>query len=115
MTDPLLLTLLIGVAGGIGSVLRVWIMNWKGPLPFGLIATNTLAAMFLGYVYSGYVTQDWLIIAVAGFAGGLSTFSGIAKAGFDYWHTGRLVQIFLTLAINIVLPLVAMMLVMRFV
>lgn len=115
MTDPILLTLMIGAAGGVGSVIRVWIMNWKGPLPFGLIATNTLAAMFLGYIYSGNLTQDWLLIASVGFAGGLSTFSGISKAGFDYWHTGRLVQIFLTLAINVVLPLVAMMLVMRFV
>lgn len=112
MTDPILLTLMIGAAGGLGSVIRVLIMNWKGPLPFGLIAANTLAAAFLGYVYSGNLTQDWLIIAVVGFAGGLSTFAGIAKAGFDYWHTGRLVQIFLTLAINVVLPLAALMLVM---
>lgn len=115
MSNQLLLGLFIGIAGGIGSVFRVWIMNWKGPLPFGLIATNTLAAMLLGVVYSKELSPDWLLILTVGLAGGLSTFSGIAKAGFDYWHTGRLVQIFLTLATNVVVPLVAMMLVMRFV
>ena len=112
MSSSFLLLGLIGVAGGIGSVLRVFIIRWEGVLPFGLIAVNTLAAMFLGWAYAVNLTQDWLIIATVGFAGGLSTFSGMAKAGFDYWHTGRLVQIFLTLAINVVVPLVAMMLVL---
>ena len=112
MSNSLLLLGLIGVAGGVGSVLRVFIIRWEGVLPFGLVTVNTLAAMFLGWAYAGYLTQDWLIIATVGFAGGLSTFSGIAKAGFDYWHTGRLVQIFLTLAINVVVPLVGMMLVL---
>ena len=111
-TNPWLLTLMIGAAGGVGSILRVFLVRWKGPLPFGVITVNTLAAMVIGYIYSGNLTQDYLLIVSLGFAGGLSTFSGIAKAGFDFWHTGRLVQIFLTIATNIVIPLVAMMLVM---
>ena len=110
--DGILLTLLIGAAGGLGSVFRVYITRWDGPVPFGVILTNSLAAGFVGYVFSGNLTQDYLLIATAGFAGGLSTFSGIAKAGFDFWHTGRLAQIFISLAANIVVPLLALMLVM---
>ena len=110
--DAFSLTLLIGAAGGLGSIIRVYITRWEGPVPFGVILTNSLAAGFVGYIYSGNLTQDYLLIASAGFAGGLSTFSGIAKAGFDFWHTGRLAQIFISLAANIVVPLLALMLVM---
>ena len=110
--NPITLTLLIGLAGGLGSVLRVYITRWEGPVPFGVILTNTIAAGFVGYIYSGNLTEAYLLIAAIGFAGGLSTFSGIAKAGFDFWHTGRLAQIFISLAANIVVPLLALMLVM---
>ena len=110
--DYLLLVLLIGAAGGLGSIFRVYLTRWEGPVPFGVILTNTLAAGVVGYIYSGNLTQDYLLIASIGFAGGLSTFSGIAKAGFDFWHTGRLAQIFISLAANIVVPLLALMLVM---
>lgn len=111
-THPVLLALLIAAAGGAGSVIRVYVTRWQGPIPFGVILTNTLASGLLGYIYGGHLTQDYLLIASIGFAGGLSTFSGIAKAGFDFWHNGRLAQIFISLAANIVVPLLAMMLVM---
>ncbi len=110
--NPFFLTLLIGLAGGLGSVIRVYITRWDGPVPFGVILTNTLAAGFVGYIYSGNMTEAYLLIAAIGFAGGLSTFSGIAKAGFDFWHTGRIAQILISLAANIVVPLLALMLVM---
>ncbi len=112
ISNPVLLALLIAAAGGVGSVIRVYLTRWEGPIPFGVILTNTIAAGFVGYIYSGNLTQDYLLIASVGFAGGLSTFSGIAKAGFDFWHTGRLAQIFISLAANIVVPLLALMLVM---
>ncbi|HEY7854559.1 MAG TPA: CrcB family protein [Aquiluna sp.] len=112
ISNPVLLALLIAAAGGAGSVIRVYLTRWEGPVPFGVILTNSLAAGFVGYIYSGNLTQDYLLIASVGFAGGLSTFSGIAKAGFDFWHTGRLAQIFISLAANIVVPLLALMLVM---
>jgi CrcB protein len=111
-SHPVLLALLIAAAGGLGSVIRVYITRWEGAIPFGVILTNTLAAGFVGYIYGGHLTQDYLLIASVGFAGGLSTFSGIAKAGFDFWHTGRIAQILISLATNIVVPLLALILVM---
>lgn len=112
ISNPVLLALLIAAAGGAGSVIRVYLTRWEGPIPFGVILTNTIAAGFVGYIYSGNLAESYLLIASIGFAGGLSTFSGIAKAGFDFWHTGRLAQIFISLAANIVVPLLALMLVM---
>ena len=113
MSNPILLTLMIGAAGGVGAVLRWLIIRWHGALPFGLFAVNILAGGFVGYIYSGNLTQDWLIIASVGFAGGLSTFASMSGEGFDYYHRGRLVQMFLTLAINALMPVLAMLLVMQ--
>ena len=114
MSNPFLMTLLIGAAGGIGAVIRYAIISWHGALPFGLFAVNILAGGFVGFIYAGSLTQDWLIIASVGLAGGLSTFGTMAGEAFDYYHRGRLVQMFLTLAINALMPVLAMLLVMTF-
>ena len=113
MSNPFLLTLMIGAAGGIGAVLRWLVISWHGALPFGLFLVNILAGAFMGFIYSGNLTQDWLIIAGIGLAGGLSTFATMSAEGFDYYHRGRLVQMFLTLAINALMPVLAMLLVMQ--
>ena len=111
LSNPVLLTLLIGVFGGIGSVARVFIMRWQGVMPFGLFLTNGLAALLVAYFHAGHLVQDYLLVGVIGLAGGLSTFSGIAQAGFDFYHRGRIAQMLLTLAINIVFPLLILTLV----
>jgi CrcB protein len=112
-TSPWILVPLIAIAGGIGSVIRVYLMRWEGALPFGLIATNTLAASFLGYLFSGPgLTPDYQLVLVVGFASGLSTFSGVSKAAWEFWHNGRLVQMLLTLITNTLIPLTGMMLVL---
>ena len=109
--SPWILIPLLGVAGGIGSVLRVYLMRWHGALPFGLILTNTIAAACVGVALSaGDFPQGYLVIALAGFAGGLSTFAGVSKSAWEFWHNGRLVQMLLTLITNLLLPILALML-----
>ena len=109
--SPWILIPLLGVAGGVGSVLRVLLMRWQGALPFGLILANTIAAAFVGIALSGAdLPQGYLVIALAGFAGGLSTFAGVSKAAWDFWHNGRLVQLLLTLITNLLIPILALML-----
>ena len=114
MTNPVLLTLLVGVAGGFGAVLRWLIVRWNGALPFGLFAVNILAGGFLGWVYSIDLAPGWVTILVLGFAGGLSTFATISAESFMYYHRGRLVQMLLTLIINLLMPLLALLLVLHF-
>lgn len=109
--NPWILIPLLGLAGGLGSVLRVFLMRWQGALPFGLILTNTLAAAFVGFLLAGYdLPQGYLLIAVVGLAGGLSTFAGVSKAAWEFWHNGRLVQMLLTLITNLLIPILALML-----
>lgn len=103
--------LLIGLAGGVGSVIRALLSKLDGWLPFGLFLTNTLAASLIAWlVAGGELPSNYLEIASVGFAGGLSTFSTAMKAGFDFYHRGRLMQAILTTVGNVALPLVGVML-----
>lgn len=111
ISNPWILVPLIGVAGGVGSVLRALLMRWQGALPFGLILTNTLAAAFVGLILGGVELQSsYLAVALTGFAGGLSTFAGVSKAAWDFWHNGRLVQMLLTMITNLLIPITALLL-----
>jgi len=114
MTNPVILTLLVGVAGGLGAVLRWLIIRWNGALPFGLFAVNILAGGFLGLVYAADLAPGWVTILGIGFAGGLSTFATMSAEGFMYYHRGRIVQMLLTLAINVLMPVLALLLVLQF-
>ncbi len=111
MSD-LVLTLSIGVAGGVGAVIRWVLIRWSGVLPFGLFLVNILAGAIAGYIYTHNWPFQWILIASIGLAGGLSTFAGVAKEAFEFYHRGRLAQMSLTLAINILMPILAMRLVM---
>lgn len=102
---------LVGLAGGLGAVIRAILTSWNGWLPWGLFLTNSLAAGLVAWWLSGpTLTADYLLVITVGFAGGMSTFSTVAKASFDFYHRGRLLQSMLSLAANTVLPLLAVML-----
>lgn len=104
---------LVGLAGGLGAVVRALLANWKGALNFGLLAANVLAGAVLGLVLvTATFDQALFTIGIAGFAGGLSTFSGVSQSAWEFWHRGRLVQMLLTLATNILFPVTALLLVL---
>lgn len=106
-----LVFLLIGVAGGAGSVIRAMLSRFDGWLPYGLLTANSLAAGLVGWLLAGPdLTPDYLSILTIGFAGGLSTFSTAMKASFDFYHRGRLTQALLTMLGNLFVPIGALML-----
>ncbi len=111
MSD-IVLTLAIGAAGGVGALVRWLFIRWQGVLPFGLFLVNILAGAIAGYIYTHNWPFEMILVASIGLAGGLSTFAGVAKEAFAYYHRGRLAQMSLTLAINILMPVLAMRLVM---
>jgi CrcB protein len=105
----LALILAIAVAGGIGSVIRSFITPWTGFMPWGVLITNSLAAIAIGLLLGGpdFLPENGQIVMV-GFAGGLSTFSGVARASFGYWFKGRILQSAATLILNVLIPLGAL-------
>ena len=109
------LVFLVGLAGGLGGVVRVQLTRWGGALPFGVILTNTLAAGLLGWLLSlpSIPFETYTAISM-GLAGGLSTFSAVSKEAFNFYHRGRLTQALLTLLTNTLIPLTALMILARF-
>ena len=106
-----LVFILIGVAGGAGSVIRALLTRFDGWLPYGLFLANSLAAGLVGWLLAGpTLTADYFTVLTVGFAGGLSTFSTAMKACFDFYHRGRLVQSALTMVGNLFIPIIALML-----
>ena len=106
-----LVFILIGVAGGAGSVIRALLTRFDGWLPYGLFLANSLAAGLVGWLLAGpTLTADYFTVLTVGFAGGLSTFSTAMKASFDFYHRGRLVQSALTMVGNLFIPIIALML-----
>jgi fluoride exporter len=98
--------LLVAVGGGIGSVVRGFLAQWRGLLDWGTITANSLAAGLVGLILGGpnfalESPEFWLI----GLAGGLSTFSGVVSDAYDFFHRGRLIQATLTGVANLGIPL----------
>ena len=106
-----LVFILIGVAGGAGSVMRALLTRFDGWLPYGLFLANSLAAGLVGWLLAGpTLTTDYFAVLTVGLAGGLSTFSTAMKASFDFYHRGRLVQSSITMVGNLFIPIGALML-----
>lgn len=103
----------IGILGGIASVVRATVTTWKGILPWGTMLVNLIAVVFIGFWYAFYPTESsvaWVsALLVAGFAGGLSTFSTMAGELVTYFQRGRMLQMIFTAAGNIFLPLTGLL------
>lgn len=106
--QTLLLAALVGVATGLGSVIRAALSDIRGRLGWGIIAANTLAGATLGLLLAFPLEASAGAVLTVGLLGGLSTFSGVAGDAFYFWNRGRLVQLLLTLASNLLLPLAAL-------
>ena len=104
----LLLALLVGIATGLGSVVRSALSDIRGALGWGILAANTLAGAALGLLLALTVDSSIAALIAIGLLGGLSTFSGVAGDAFYFWNRGRLIQLLLTLAANLLLPLCAL-------
>lgn len=104
----LLLALLVGVAAGAGSVIRAALSDLRGLLGWGILTANTLAGAGLGLLLALPMDSSIFTLATVGLLGGLSTFSGVAGDAFYFWNRGRLIQLLMTLAANLLLPLAAL-------
>lgn len=111
----LMTVLLVGVAGGLGSVIRALLAKWSGLLPWGILVANTVAAVLIGFWYTGlpWDLSSAIITTVilVGFAGALSTFSSVTQDMVNFYHRGRLIQMILTAGGNIFIPLIALLLI----
>jgi CrcB protein len=82
--NPLLVTLLVAAAGGVGSVARFVLdglvrARVRTSVPMGTMVINVSGSLLLGFltglVLFHAVPQDWRIVLGTGFLGGYTTFS----------------------------------------
>ena len=101
--------LVVAFFGGIGSVLRGLLGNFKGYLPWGILIANTVASAVAGWAILSDQRLD--LVLVAGLAGGLSTFSTFVGQTWQLLSQQKRLAAFLNVVLNLVLPSTAVMLV----
>lgn len=105
--DPVL-ALAIALAGGVGSVLRLTLGRWQGRLPWGTLTANLVGALVLGLsmaLTDASLLPHWLgAVLLVGFAGGLSTFSGVAAETGEFIRSKNWAKAAANLSGNLFLP-----------
>jgi fluoride ion exporter CrcB/FEX len=90
--NPFLL-LTVGLAGGVGSVLRYALASIQGWLPWGTLIANTVASAFAAGIVVFFDSASFLEVSlVAGLAGGLSTLSTYAGQTYEMLRKKRWAQ-----------------------
>lgn len=69
---------LIAVGGGIGALLRSALSKWNDIFPYGTLAANVFAALFIGFLIPFLKEGNLFAFFVTGICGALSTVSTFA-------------------------------------
>ena len=112
MLDPVILAA-VALAGGLGAVIRLFVGRWRGRLPWGILAANTLAGLILAFLQmiSLQIDDSFLFAVVfVGLCGGLSTYSSVAADTGNYLKDRAYGRAVANLAANLGIPLVAYLL-----
>ena len=97
----------VAVGGGLGSVLRMFVGQWRGKsAPMGILLANTVASAIVAYVVVWDHDWHWAAIS-AGFAGGLSTFSTWAAQTAELWTADKRADAINNALLNLLLPVFA--------
>jgi CrcB protein len=92
--------LLVGLGGGIGSMLRYLFQKWFSenypqPFPWGTFLVNLIGCFLIGLIYaasekSTALTPQTRLFLMAGFCGGFTTFSTFAFENMNLLRGGDL-------------------------
>jgi fluoride exporter len=104
--------------GGAGSVLRylisVWI-PWQGGFPWATLIANGISCIIVGVVLalSPFLNDQVKLLLLAGFCGGLSTFSTFSKETLDMVEQGHMLTAILYVLSSLVIGVLAIAFVYR--
>lgn len=105
--------LLVGLGGGLGSILRYlcqkWIYNlYPHPFPWGTFMVNLGGCLVIGILFgisekTSALSPEWRLLLTTGFCGGFTTFSTFAYENMMLLRSGDLTYFLLYTILSIVL------------
>ena len=97
--------LLVGLGGGIGSVVRYLCQKWFNenyphPFPWGTFTVNLVGCFLIGLIYaasekSTVLSPQVRLLLITGFCGGFTTFSTFAFENMNLLRSGDISYFFL--------------------
>jgi fluoride exporter len=108
---------MVGIGGGIGSVLRFWVSSYLGErigtrFPFGTFAVNITGSFLIGLIVTllaGKADWDpnWRYLIPIGFIGGYTTFSAFEYETLRSMQDGRMLVASLNVILSVTLGFAA--------
>jgi CrcB protein len=112
--------ILVGVGGGVGSILRYLITffsnkYFSSSFPVGTFLVNVLGCLFIGLLIGVFEKQltlnaDFRHLFVAGFCGGFTTFSTFASENIALMQSGNYITSILYVSASVLIGLSAVFL-----
>jgi CrcB protein len=109
--------LMVGIGGGIGSVLRFWVSSYLGErmgarFPYGTFAVNVTGSFLIGLVVTLVTNKadgdpHWRYLLPIGFIGGYTTFSAFEYETFRSMQDGKVLVASLNVVLSVTLGLAA--------
>lgn len=103
--------LLVGLAGGAGSILRFLVQkNLNAGFPYGTLAVNLVGCLLIGIAW-GFFTRNFneqkQLIIITGFCGGFTTFSSFTAEGVQMLIDNRWLNFILYTIVSVAAGLAA--------
>lgn len=109
--------LMIGIGGGIGSMLRYCVQLYAGRyltqnFPVGTLLVNISGCLLIGIFYglsikNTAITPDWRLFLITGLCGGYTTFSSFSFESISLFRQGNYAYFLLYTSLSFVLGLSA--------
>ena len=109
--------ILVGIGGGIGSILRyltaVFVNKYFQPsFPWATFATNILGCLIIGLLLGFFerhqlTNPDLKYLFITGFCGGYTTFSTFSAENINLFQSGNTFIAFLYIAASVLIGLLA--------
>ena len=106
--------LLVGLGGGIGSMLRyaTSLMFTSRYFPYSTLAVNIVGSFVIGLVLgmsekNEHFLSNWKLFLATGICGGFTTFSSFSAENLELLQTGKTVSALLYITASVVLGIIA--------
>jgi fluoride exporter len=109
--------LLVGLGGGIGSIVRYLCQKWLAghyphSFPWGTFTVNITGCLLIGIFWgmtfkSLNAAETWKLLLMTGFCGGFTTFSAFTMEGIGLLKQEKLFMFFSYVAGSIIIGLLA--------